>query len=379
MNRKTFLILIALLVVLGGAGLALFWQDLSAWRKADVKIGSRIFDQLPVNDVAQIRLKDGKGEATLALKDGRWVVRERGDYGANVQEIGDLLLKLPDLKVVQTENVGEALLPRLNLLDPAKADKADNAATLLELSDKSGKVIGSALLGRKVIKIEASPLPIKQEIPVGRYVLTQGSPTVLVLSDALKNADAKPAQWLAKDFFKAERIKSLTASGEGAQWKITRSEEYGQWKFADGAGQLDGSAATAAVNALSSLAFSDLALELKAENFDKPRTLVAETFDNLTYAIKLARKPDSADYYLSVAVSGEPPRERKPEAGEKAADKERLDKEFAESQKKLDERLKFERGLAAWTYVVAGKTLEPLLRDRAQLIAAPRKPPVPGR
>lgn len=379
MNRKTFLILIALLVVLGGAGLALFWQDLSAWRKADVKIGSRIFDQLPVNDVAQIRLKDGKGEATLALKDGRWVVRERGDYGANVQEIGDLLLKLPDLKVVQTENVGEALLPRLNLLDPAKADKADNAATLLELSDKSGKVIGSALLGRKVIKIEASPLPIKQEIPVGRYVLTQGSPTVLVLSDALKNADAKPAQWLAKDFFKAERIKSLTASGEGAQWKITRSEEYGQWKFADGAGQLDGSAATAAVNALSSLAFSDLALELKAENFDKPRTLVAETFDNLTYAIKLAGKPDSADYYLSVAVSGEPPRERKPEAGEKAADKERLDKEFAESQKKLDERLKFERGLAAWTYVVAGKTLEPLLRDRAQLIAAPRKPPVPGR
>ncbi|MEK7835328.1 MAG: DUF4340 domain-containing protein [Pseudomonadota bacterium] len=379
MNRKTFLILIALLVVLGGAGLALFWQDLSAWRKADVKIGSRIFDQLPVNDVAQIRLKDGKGEATLALKDGRWVVKQRGDYSANVQEIGDLLLKLPDLKVVQTENVGEALLPRLNLLDPAKADKADNAATLLELSDKSGKVIGSALLGRKVIKIEPSPLPIKQEIPVGRYVLTQGSPTVLVLSDALKNADAKPAQWLARDFFKAERIKSLTASGEGAQWKIIRNEEYGQWKFADGAGQLDGSAATAAVNALSSLAFSDLALGLKTENFDRPRTLVAETFDNLTYAIKLARKPDSADYYLSVTVSGEPPRERKPEAGEKTADKERLDKEFAESRKKLDERLKFEQGLAAWTYVIAGKVLEPLLKDRAQLTAAPRKPPVAGR
>ena len=240
-------------------------------------------------------------------------------------------------------------------------------------------MIGSALLGRKVIKIEASPLPIKQEIPVGRYVLVQGSPTVLVLSDALKNADAKPAQWLARDFFKAERIKSLTASGEGAQWKITRSEEYGQWKFADGAGQLDGSAATAAVNALSSLAFSDLALGLKAENFDRPRTLVAETFDNLTYAIKLARKPDSADYYLSVAVSGEPPRERKPEAGEKAADKERLDKEFAESRKKLDERLKFERGLSAWTYIVAGKGLEPLLKDRAQLTAAPRKPAIPGR
>jgi hypothetical protein len=379
MNRKTFLILVGLLVVLGGAGLALFWQDLSAWRKADVKIGSKIFGQLPVNDVAQIRLKDGKGEATLALKDGRWVVKQRGDYSASVQEIGDLLLKLPDLKVVQTENVGAALLPRLNLLDPAKDGKADNAGTLLELSDKSGKVIGSVLLGKKVIKIEDSPLPIKQEIPVGRYVLGQGSPNVLVVSDALKNADARPAQWLAKDFFKVERIKSLAASGEGAQWKIARSEEYGQWKFADGGGQLDASAAVGAVNALSSLAFNDLALDVKAENFDKPRTLVAETFDNLTYAIKLAKKPDGGDYYLSVAVSGEPPRERKPEAGEKAADKERLDKQFADSQKKLDERLKLERGLVAWTYVVAGKALEPLLKDRSQLIAVPRKPPVAGR
>ncbi len=380
MNRKTFLILVALLVVLGSAGLALFWQDLSAWRKADVKIGSRIFDQLPVNDVAQIRLKDGKGEATLALKDGRWVVKQRGDYNASMQEIGDLLLKLPDLKVVQTENVGAALLPRLNLIEPAKDGKADDAGTLLELSDKSGKVIGSVLLGRKVIKIEDSPLPIKQEIPVGRYVLSQGSPTVLVLSDALKNADAKPAQWLAKDFFKAERIKTLAASGDGAQWKITRSEEYGQWKFADGAGQLDASAAVASVNALSALAFSDIALDVKAENFDKPRTLVAETFDNLTYTIKLAKKPASGDYYLSLAVSGEPRRERKPEAGEKAADKERLDKQFAESLAKLDDRLKLEKGLAAWTYVVAGKTLEPLLKERAQLIAAKRKEErAPGR
>ncbi len=388
MNRKTFLILMALLVVLGGAGLALFWQDLSAWRKADVKIGSKIFDQLPVNDIAQIRLKDGKGEATLVLKDGRWAVMQRGDYSANVQEIGNLILKLPDLKVVQTENVGAALLPRLNLIDPAKDakdgkdgkdDKDDKAGTLFELSDKSGKVIGSVLLGRKVIKIENSPLPIKQEIPVGRYVLVPGSATVLVLSDALKNADAKPAQWLAKDFFKVERIKSLTVSDDGAQWKIVRSEEYGQWKFADGAGQLDASAAVAAVNALTALAFNDLALDVKAENFDKPRTLLAETFDNLTYAIKFAKKPDGGDYYLTVAVSGEPPPERKPEAGEKAADKERLDKQFAESQKQLDERLKRERELATWTYVVAGKALEPLLKDRSQLIAVPRKPPVAGR
>src|ERR1700693_6079779 len=136
MNRKTFLTLLVVLLVLGGAGAALFWQDLSAWRNADAKIGSKLFDKLAINDVAQIRIVDGKGEVVLAIKDKRWVVKQRGDYSANYQDIGDLLVKLPDLKVVQTENVGASLLPRLNLIDPAKDGKADNAGTLLELSDK---------------------------------------------------------------------------------------------------------------------------------------------------------------------------------------------------------------------------------------------------
>ena len=392
MNRKTFLTLLVLLLVLGGAGAALFWQDLSAWRNADAKIGSKLFDKLPVNDVAQIRIVDGKGEVVLAIKDKRWVVKQRGDYSANYQDIGDLLVKLPDLKVVQTENVGAALLPRLNLVQPGKTENkdankdagkdakdADSAGTLLELSDKSGKVVASLLLGKKVIKIEDSPLPIKQETPVGRYVLSPGSHMVLVVSDALNSAEAKPERWLAKDFFKAERIKSLTASGDGVQWKIARDEEFGQWKFADGAGQLDASAAVAAVNSLTALAFTDVAVDVKADSFDKPRTFVAETYDNLTYTVRIAKKPDGDNYYLSFAVSGEPPRERTPEKGEKPADKERLDKQFADDLKKLDERLKLEKSLAGWTYVVAGKTLQPLLKDRAQLIAAPRKPPVAKR
>lgn len=373
MNRKTFVILIGLLVVLGGAGMALFWQNLSTWRSTGTKIGSKPFEKLPANEVAQIRLFDGKGEVTLALNDGAWVVRQRGDYSASVQEIGDLLVKLPDLKVVQTENVGATLLPRLNLVAPAKDSKVEGAGTQLELSDKTGKLVGSLLLGKKFVKIEPSPLPIKQETPVGRYVLSTGNPTVLVMSDALKNADAKPEQWLAKDFFKAERIKSLAMSGNGKQWKIARKEEFDPWKFADGGGELDPSKAVAAVNALTALAFSDVAVGVKAESFEKPRTLVAETYDQLNYTIKFAPRPGAEDYYLTVAVSGEPPRVRTPEKGEKPADKERLDKQFDESLKKLDERLAREKRLAAWTYVVSAKMLEPFSKDRGELVAVARK------
>ncbi len=375
MNRKTFLVLIGLLLVLGGAGLALFWQDLGAWRSAGGKIGYKPFEKLPVNEVAQIRLYDGKGETTLALKDGRWIVKQRGDYNASVQEIGDLLVKLPDLKVVQTENVGATLLPRLSLVVPAKDAKTEGAGTQFELSDKGGKPLGSMLLGKIVVKKEPSPLPIQQETPVGRYVLSPGTPAVLVMSDALKNASAKPEAWLAKDFFKADRIKSLAVSGDGEQWKIARKEEYDPWKFADGAGELDPSKAVAAVNALAGLTFTDVAVDVKPDNLDKPRTFVADTYDNLVYTIRIASKPTGEDYYLTVTVSGEPPRERTPEKDEKAADKERLDKQFADTLKKLDERIKLEKGLAGWVYVVSAKTLEPLLKTRSELAA----PVAPGR
>jgi hypothetical protein len=112
---------------------------------------------------------------------------------------------------------------------------------------------------------------------------------------------------------------------------------------------------------------------VKSESFEKPRTFVADTYDNLSYTIKLAGKAGSDDYYLTVAVTGEPPRTRTPEKNEKAADKERLDKQFEETQKKLDARVKLEKSLAAWTYVVAAKTLEPLLKTRSDLVAAARK------
>ncbi len=372
MNRKTFLILIGLLAVLGGAGMALFWQDLGVWRSTGTKIGSKPFEKLATGEVAQVRLYDGQNETTLVLKEGRWTVRQRGDYSASVQEIGDLLVKLPDLKVVQTESVGASLLPRLNLVEPAKDAKAEGAGTQLELSDKNGTLLGSLLLGKIVVKKEPSPLPIQQETPVGRYVLSPGSPIVLVMSDALKNASAKPEAWLAKDFFKAERIKSLAASGEGAQWKIARKEEFDQWKFADGAGELDPGKAVAAVNGLAALTFNDVAFDVKPDTLDKPRTFVAETYDNLVYTIRVAPKAGSEYFYVTVTLSGEAPRARTPETNEKPADLERLDKQFAETLKKLDDRVKFEKGLAGWVYMVSAKNLEPLLKTRSELVAAPR-------
>lgn len=371
MNRKQFLILIIALAVLGGAGFALFWQDIAAYRASGAKIGAKLLPEFRIADVAQIRLQDAKTQTTLSRKDTGWVVEERGGYAADFQAIGDFMVKLIELKVTQAESVGPSLLPRVELAAPGQAE---GVGTLAEFKDKAGKVLASLILGKKILKKDpVNPLPSAQDgVPAGRYILVAGAKdTVVVVSDPLNAVDAAPGKWLAKDFFKADRIKTLAVGPEGAapQWKITRDLEWGQWKFAGGGGDLDASAAVGAVNALGGIAFTDVATGAKPEDTEKPVVAVAETFDNLTYTVKIARKKAGAAYDMSFTVSGEPSGRRTPEKNEKPEDKARRDKEFAENLKRLEERMAREKALAKWTYVVAKSAVVPLLKDRAQLVA----------
>jgi len=374
LNRRHFLYLVIALVVLGGAGLALVWQDIAAYRASGAKIGAKLLPGLKIADVAEIRLQDPKHQVTLGRQEKMWVVQERGGYPASFQEISDLMIKLVELKVTQSEQVGASLLPRLELADPGKGE---GGGTLVEFKDGAGKVLAGLVLGKKVLKKDPlNPLPAaKDGVPAGRYVrVAGGKDTVVVVSDPLGKAEANPGKWLNRDFFKADRIRTLAAGPEGGapHWRIARAEEWGQWKFAAGGGDLNPGAAVAAVNKLGSLSFDDVALDSGKEASGKPLVIVAETFDNLVYTVKLAGKGKGDDYFVGFAVKGEPPKSRTPEKGEKPEDKERRDKEFAESRKRLEERIAAEQALAKWTYVINRRELEALLRSREEMVA-PRR------
>jgi hypothetical protein len=374
MSRKHFLYLIIALVVLGGAGLALVWQDIAAYRASGAKIGAKLLPGLKIADVVEIRLQDPKHQVTLARKETMWVVQERGGYPASFQEISDLMIKLVELKVTQSEQVGASLLPRVELAEPGKGE---GGGTLVEFRDGAGKVLAGLILGKKVLKKDPlNPLPAaKDGVPAGRYVRVVGAKdTVVVVSDPLGKAEADPGKWLNRDFFKADRIRTLAAGPEGGapHWKITRAEEWGQWKFAAGGGDLNPGAAVAAANKLGSLSFDDVALDSGKEAAGKPLVITAETFDDLVYTVRLAGKPKGDAYFVSFTLKGETPKSRAPEKGEKEQDKERRDKEFAESRKRLEERIAAEQALAKWTYVIARRELEPLLRARDEMVA-PRR------
>jgi len=379
MNRKQFLWLMLAVVVMCGASLALFWQDLTAYRDSGAKIGAHLLPPMKVSDVAKLRLQDATSEVTLAAKDKVWRVEQRGGYPADFAEISGLILKLLEAKVVQSEAVGASLHGRLDLLAPVKGAK-DGTGTLVELSDAAGKVLVSMVLGKVSLKKDPmNPLPnAKDGVPAGRHILVAGKgDNVFVVSDPLEKAVARPGAWLARDFFKIDRIKTLQLAGDSStSWKITRDEEWGQWKFAAGGGQLDPSAAVTVNNAWSGLAFSDVILDDKTGT-DKAVTFTVITFDDLTYTVKLAPHANG-DFVLRFIVAGTPPKTRKPEPNEKAEDAAKRDKEFADNRQRLEARVMLEQARSQWAYVVPGKQVAPLLLKREQMVAAPR-PPQSGR
>ena len=373
MSRKQFVFLLVLVVVLGGAGLMLYRNQNASWAGGGAAVGQKLLGEFAVNDVAQIAIKQGANALTLAKQDDLWRVRERAGYAANFSEISGLLLKLRDLKVVQTEKVGPSQLPRLALA----TGQGTNAATVVEFRDASGKALKTLLLGKPHVKAGAKRSPREEfgggGYPDGRYVMLGGAAdTVALISDPLSNVEVKPDAWLNKDFFKVEKVRAVAATFAAAtnSWKLTRETEAGEWKLAEARPdeQLDAAKASGVANPLSSPSFADVAIGAKPEEtgLDKPTVIALETFDGFNYTVKVGAKTND-NYFLTVAVAANLPQVRTPGKDEKPGDKDRLDKEFKEKQKKLEEKLAQEKAFEKWTYLVTGWTVDPLLKERSQL------------
>jgi len=167
------------------------------------------------NEVRANQVVYGKNEATLALKSGRWTSVSAAHYNASVRR-----KSAPPGEAVPTssradgETWARRFCPALNLSAPAadaKADakKTEGAGTRLSFTDKVGKPRWAACCLQNQRVQRASPLPINRNARRPNDCACAYTPNVLVMSDALKNASAKPEAWLAKDFFKADSDQSL--------------------------------------------------------------------------------------------------------------------------------------------------------------------------
>jgi hypothetical protein len=374
MNRKQLIMLLVALAVIGGASLLLMQRRQQAWTASETTIGQKLLNNFQMNDIAAIHIK-GDTDLELDKKDGRWRVEARSGYPANFSQISELLIKMGDLKVAQSEPIGASQLGRMHLAEPGKG--ADSA-TLLEFKDASGKVLDSLLLGKKHTQKSERPSPMsmgEDGFADGRYVMLHSDPgDVFTVSDALNSVDPKPATWLDKDFFKVEKPKmiSFVSTNASNSWTISRESETAPWVLADlKPGEvLDSNKLSSLSSTLSYPNFVDLAGDQSPAKtgLDKPLALSIETFDHFTYNIKIGNKTPESDYNLNVNVTAAAPAERTPGKDEKPDDKKRLDKEFADKTKQFATKLDQEKALDKWTYVVNSWLIDPLIRDRAQLM-----------
>jgi len=380
MNRKQLIILVVLLAVVGGAGLMIRRHSQSSWQSADKNIGQKLLGGLPINDVAQLVIKHGTNEVNLARKDNLWRVRERNDYPANFQQISEFLIKASELKVTQSEKAGRSQLPKLALAP----GQGTNLPTEVDFKDQGDKTLRSLLLGKKHMKKSERPSPMgemgDEGWPDGRWVKVGDSDTVAVISEAFVNIEPKPDQWLNKDFIHVEKVRSLAAVFLNAtnSWKLTRETESGEWKLAEAKPTeiLDSTKTSSLAGALGSPSFSDVVVGAKPEalGLDKPTTLTIETFDGFTYNLKVGQKTND-NYPLALTIAAQFPKERTPGKDEKAEDKTKLDKEFKDSQKKLEDKLAQEKTFEPWTYLVNSWTLDSVLKERSQLMTEKKEEP----
>src|SRR6266581_2794327 len=377
MNRKQLITLLVLVVLIGGACLMLLRNQNKSWEGANPALGKKLLGEFPVNDVGHIVIKQGTNELNLAKKDV-WRVRERNNYPADYSEVSGFLAKLQDLKIVQAEKIGPSQLSRLSLTP----GPGTNAAVVVDFKDQSDKTIKSLLLGKKHMRKSDRPSPMgdmgEQGWPDGRYVKLANTENVSLVSEPFDRIEPKPEQWLNKDFFKVEKARSIAVSFPNAtnSWKLTRETESGEWKLADpkATEQLDSSKASGVANPLSSPGFTDVASNMKAEGLEKPTVATVDTFDNFTYSLKVGQKTND-NFPLAISVTAQIPKERTPGKDEKPEDKDKLDKEFKENQKKLEDKLAQEKSFEKWVYLVSSWTVDPLLKERSQLLVEKKEEP----
>jgi hypothetical protein len=380
MNLKQLGILIVVVIAIGAAGLAIHNHQKADWSGGGDEVGQNLLGtNFPFNAVAHISIKHGTNELNLVKKDDLWRVRERANYPANFSQISEFLLKASDLKIVQAEEVGASQLSRLELAP----GQGSNSAVVVQLDDQAEKPIRTLLLGKKHMRKSPTPSQFEGEDGVadGRYVAV-GTDThqVALISDPLESVDANPDQWLNKDFIHVEKPKSIEVDFPVAtnSWRLTRETESGNWTLANtNAGEeLDASKVTGVTSPFSSPTFTTVlpGAKLDESGTNKPTVVKIETFDDFNYTINVGAKTND-DYLVTVAVTAKPPVAPVLPKDEKPEDKAELDKRFKDLQQKFADKLKLEQSFQQWTYLVPSWTVDPVLKERSQLMAEKKTEP----
>lgn len=305
MNARVAAVLVVLLAVIGGGALLYYQQERARRPDNAAMLGRPLLQDLPIAEVAAIRIVEPQRRLTVERRDEGWTLAERDGFPADLAKVREFVLKLAALKVGQSEPIGEKDRARLNL---------DDAGTQVELAAPDGKALASLVVGKKYWKRE--PESPEKTPADGRFVGLPAQPRqAYLVSDPLAQASASTAEWIDRTSFKVEKVQSLEVRyPEGGGYRIERSGDNAEWRI-DGAGpgeKVDTGRANAASYSLSLLELADVApKDAKDTGLDKPTLVNATTFAGRAYTIRVGRLVGES-YYVAFQASGgeDKPREK---------------------------------------------------------------------
>jgi hypothetical protein len=348
MNARVALALVVLLVVIGGGALLYSQQERGRRAQNVATLGKPLLKDVSAADIAALRIVEPKATLTLQRKDDGWVIVERRGFPADVGRVREFVVKLIELKVGQSEPIGDHDRSRLNL---------DASATQVELAAADARPLAKLTVGKKYFKREVENA---DKAPGdGRFVALPGEAnTAFIISDPLMLASAKSADWIDKASFQVEKVKSLEvrfADGR-AGYRIERNGDNAEWKLAGlkPGEKVDTGRANAASYSLSLLELADVAPDdAKDTGLDSPTLVSATTLDGLAYEIKVGRL-EGDSYFVRFGSSGTPPAQ--------------ADGPDAERIRKLRERLPREKVLSDYVLLIPKSKLDDTLKPRAELL-----------
>ncbi len=359
MKTKTFLILLAILVVVVAAGGLVIYEK--AGPRASLKMGASMIPGIPAGDIAAIHIRNAEENIELVNGNKGWLVQTSYRYPADFSRIKELVDTVKDAKIGRSFDSTEEIRKRLDLVFPNDAAAAKGkSGTLIELKNDKGALIAGILIG------ETRKRGGKGDVPDGQYVMLEGNKNIYLVDKIFTSFETGHSSWLAKNPVRINGVDVAKIScegpgGEGPRYVFERNAKGGELDLTVPiSGQnVDRASLNRLSGALSSLQIEDIRPRSSANKGSQP----SETHE----PVKKTGTPSSGkafriDYTLfdGMVYHVYPD----PDCSEQGPCDLKIDVSWKESEWKKDEKGK-EEG--------AGKAAQPEKENRSDLLAETAK------
>ncbi len=380
MKSKTFIVLLAVCCVLGGAVYLIMNSEDSANKQG--MMGGKLLPDLSLEDISGITIKDHENSVVLRKGEKVWSVENRFSYPADFSKISEIVKKLRDAKIGRTFKAEDKILSRLTLHGPGKQEKPeDQRGAEIILEDKEKKVLADIIIGKAR---EASAGA------GGQYVMLAGNADVCLTDKNFRFLDKEPAQWLDKELMNVkpddiEKVVCIDPETKEAIYSLRRPEKGKSPEFSDlpEGKKIKKSKVDDVFRMLSSFQIenvADPAKKAEETGLDKALCFEYHLFDGTVYKAYPgnALADDNDKFYFKVDVSYAAPEikeEIKPEAEgdkEKEADDgakaKKAEEEKAKQAELLVESKKLNEKISPWTYVISKWKRDNFIADTKKLL-----------